>query len=70
MRKRVMDVVVLLGLAVLTLVGAGLCSQMETGVKPVESDCIEELRAATRKTTNFNEEELIRYGRCLVERSR
>ncbi len=69
MRKRVGDAAILLILAVAVITLAWLCSRAEVTTSPTESDCIEELRAVTRKTTNFNEEELIRYGRCLVERS-
>lgn len=70
MRKRVGDAAILLVLAVGVIALAWLCSRAEITTSPIESDCIEELRLTTRKTTNFTEEELIRYGRCLVERSK
>jgi hypothetical protein len=68
MLRKVMDAVVLLALAVGVCFGAWLCSHTEGAVRPDESDCIAELRAATRKTTNFTEAEMVTYGRCLAER--
>lgn len=70
MRKRAGDAAMLLILAVAVIALAWLCSRAEVTTSPNESDCIEELRSATRKTTNYTEEELIRYGRCFVERSK
>lgn len=70
MRKRVGDAAILLVLAVMVIALAWLCSRAEATTSPIESDCIEELRLVTRKTTNFTEDEVVTYGRCLVDRNK
>ena len=67
-RSRVASVLMLIVVSVIVVALAWLCSQSSTMMKPDESDCIEQLRAQTRRETNFNEDEVVSYGRCLVDR--
>jgi hypothetical protein len=69
-RNRVADVLVLLVLTAIAVGLAWFCSQSDKMMKPDESDCIEQLREQTRRQTNFNEDEVVSYGRCLMDRRR
>lgn len=68
-RSRVADV--LFGFAMLfVIIGLlWMCEQSEKRITPDESDCIEQLRAMTHRKTNYTEDEVVMYGRCLIDRS-
>jgi len=67
--KRFTDVIIILLLVCVSCGLAWLCSRTSTILHPNESDCIEQLRATTRRTTNYTQEEVVSYGRCLLERN-
>lgn len=67
-RSRVGDVFMIIVITIVVLGLMWLCSQSDKLIRPDESDCIEQLRAMTHRTANFTEEEVVIYGRCLVDR--
>ena len=66
-RGRLGDLVVLLTVLAVALSFLWLYYHSEKLLKPDESDCVEQLRMTTRKNTNFTEDEVVYYGRCLLD---
>jgi len=67
-RNRVTDVLLAIVILCSIVLGLWLCSRSDKLMTPDESDCIQQLRAMTHRMTNYTEEEVLLYGRCLVDR--
>jgi hypothetical protein len=68
--RKVLDVLILMFLVGLALGLGWICSQQTSLVRPSESDCMEVLQAQTRRTANFTKEDVLQYGRCLLEQEK
>jgi hypothetical protein len=66
-RRAVVDFLALLMIlsTILVLIYLYTCRD---DLQPKERDCLSELRAETRKDTNFTVSEVVEYGRCIEAR--
>jgi hypothetical protein len=60
------DVLLFLALIATIVVVIRVCDTAEKVMKPGERSCLQQLKAATHKDTNFTEDELLSYGRCVL----
>ena len=65
-RHKVADAFWFMFLAIIVLLLAWMCSRT-TAIRPKESDCLSSLQATTRKDTNYTQDELVSYGRCMED---
>lgn len=60
--------VLLIAVMVAAMVGIiRACDVAEKVMKPAERSCLQQLKASTRKDTNFTEDELLSYSRCVQQ---
>jgi hypothetical protein len=62
-RSVVADLLILGAIIFVVVALVQLCES--NALSPYERDCLDELRASTRKDANYTQDEVVRYGRCV-----
>lgn len=66
MVRKLVDVLFLIALGAFIFLGLQMCSR-KTTLRPREQSCLKALQAGARKDTNFTRDEVVSYGRCILE---